>query len=130
MPVRQSGIVPPSTYSDTVVIMASSQDKILNSRNNVPISARQCRAARALLGISQRELAEAASVSLSAILDFETGTRNPRPATLAALRRAFEDAGVVFIPVNGGGQGVRLRDPDPETATDADSTVEPDATSA
>jgi transcriptional regulator with XRE-family HTH domain len=109
--------------------MASSQDKIVNSRNNPPITARQCRAARGLLGISQRELAEAASVSLSAILDFETGTRNPRPATLAALRRAFEDAGVVFIPINGGGQGVRLRDPDPETVIDADFKVEPDTTS-
>lgn len=92
--------------------MAQSQDKILKSRNNVPITARQCRAARGLLGISQRDLAEAASVSLSAILDFETGTRSPRSATLAALRRAFEDAGVLFIPINGGGQGVRLRDPD------------------
>jgi transcriptional regulator with XRE-family HTH domain len=92
--------------------MAPSQDKTLNSRLNEPITARQCRAARGLLGISQRELADAASVSLSAILDFETGTRNPRAATLAALRRAFEDAGVVFIPINGGGQGVRLRDPD------------------
>lgn len=112
MPVRQSGIVPLSTYSDAVAIMASSQDKIVKSRNNPPITARQCRAARGLLGISQRELAEAASVSLSAILDFETGTRNPRPATLAALRRAFEDAGVAFIPINGGGQGVRLKDPD------------------
>ena len=112
MPVRQGGIVPPTTYSNAVVAMALSQDKIVKPRNNEPITARQCRAARGLLGISQRDLAEAASVSLSAILDFETGTRNPRPATLAALRRAFEDAGVLFIPVNGGGQGVRLRDPD------------------
>ena len=112
MPVTQGGIVPPSTYSNAAVIMASSQDKIVKSRNNPPITARQCRAARGLLGISQRDLAEAANVSLSAILDFETGTRNPRPATLAALRRAFEDAGVLFIPINGGGQGVRLRDPD------------------
>lgn len=94
--------------------MTSSQDKILKSRNNPPITARQCRAARGLLGISQRDLAEAASVSLSAILDFETETRKARPATLAALRRALEDAGVVFIPVNGGGQGVRMREPDDE----------------
>ncbi len=124
MPVRQSGIVPPSTYSDAAVTMVSSQDKIVKSRNNPPITARQCRAARGLLGISQRDLAEAASVSLSAILDFETGTRKPRPATLAALRRAFEDAGVVFIPINGGGQGVRLRDPDHDAKFDHDSQSE------
>jgi transcriptional regulator with XRE-family HTH domain len=103
--------------------MASSQDKIVKSRNNAPITARQCRAARGLLGISQRELAEAASVSLSAILDFETGTRNPRPATLAALRRAFEDAGVIFIPTNGGGQGVRLREPDHDARSEGDHEV-------
>ncbi len=124
MPVRQGGIVPPSTYGDAAVTMASSQDKIVKSRNNPPITARQCRAARGLLGISQRDLAEAASVSLSAILDFETGTRKPRPATLAALRRAFEDAGVVFIPINGGGQGVRLRDPDHDAKFDHDSQSE------
>lgn len=122
MPANQSGIVPPKTYSHAAVVMVLSQDKIVISRNNGPISARQCRAARGLLGISQRDLAEAASVSLSAILDFETETRKPRQATLAALRRAFEDAGVLFISVNGGGQGVRLRDPD------HDETVESKAT--
>lgn len=122
MPVSQSGIVPPKTYSNAVVTMALSQDKIVKSRNNPPITARQCRAARGLLGISQRDLAEAASVSLSAILDFETGTRNPRPATLAALRRAFEDAGVAFIPINGGGQGVRMREPEDEQAASSASS--------
>lgn len=88
-----------------------SQDKIRNSKQNPDITERQCRAARALLGMSQRDLASLADVSLSAILDFETEARQPRKATLAALRRAFEDAGVVFIPVNGGGEGVRLREP-------------------
>lgn len=102
--------------------MARNQDKILKSRKNQQITARQCRAARGLLGISQRELAEAASVSLSAVLDFETATRSPRPATLAALRRAFEEAGVVFIPANGGGQGVRLLKPDHDAVAADDSS--------
>lgn len=31
---------------------------------------------------------------------------------MQAIVRALEDAGIVFIPANGGGQGVRLRDPD------------------
>lgn len=66
------------------------------------------------MGISQRELAELAGVSLGAIRDFETGTRVPRKATMAVIRRALEDAGVIFIPKNGGGQGVRLREPAPE----------------
>lgn len=64
--------------------------------------------------MSQRELAAAADVSLSAIQDFETGLRSPRKATVAALRRALEEAGIIFIAVNGGGQGVRLREPEPE----------------
>jgi hypothetical protein len=32
-------------------------------------------------------------------------------STLAALRRALEDARIEFIPENGGGSGVRLKKP-------------------
>jgi DNA-binding transcriptional regulator YiaG len=79
------------------------------------ITARQCKAARALLGWSQTKLAEAANVHFRTVHDFEKGARKPIGATLAVLRRALEDGGVVFIPVNGGGgQGVRLRDPEVE----------------
>lgn len=80
---------------------------------NVHITPRQCKAARALLDWSQTKLAEAASVHFRTVHDFENGVRKPIPSTLAALRRAMEEAGVLFIPVNGGGQGVRLRDPEP-----------------
>jgi hypothetical protein len=38
----------------------------------------------------------------------ETGASEPRRATLQAIRRAFELAGVEFIDENGGGPGVRL----------------------
>jgi transcriptional regulator with XRE-family HTH domain len=78
------------------------------------ITARQCKAARALLGWSQTKLAEAAAVHFRTVHDFEKGVRKPITATLAVLRRALEDGGVIFIPVNGGGQGVRLREPEPE----------------
>ena len=37
------------------------------------------------------------------------GVGQPRRATLAVIRRAFEAAGVEFIDENGGGPGVRLR---------------------
>ena len=69
----------------------------------------QCRAARGLLALSQTELAILANVSLKTIQNFEGEKREPIPATLAALRRALEEAGVIFIPTNGEGVGVRLR---------------------
>lgn len=33
---------------------------------------------------------------------------------MTVFRRAMEDDGVIFIPVNGGGQGVRLKEPEAE----------------
>lgn len=68
-----------------------------------------CRAARALLAIKQADLAEQSRVSQRTIAHFEQEERQPVPATLSALQRALEAAGVEFIPENGGGPGVRLR---------------------
>lgn len=73
------------------------------------LSAAQCRGARAMLGISQGDLAEAAKVSRQTVVDFERGARTPYPNNLAAIRAALEAAGVMFVPENGGGAGVRLR---------------------
>lgn len=89
--------------------MGESQPKRLNAAQKAVISPGQCRAARGLLDISQRELADAAGVSLTAIKDFESGTRTPRPATLKAIQDAIEGAGVELIPINGGGEGVRRK---------------------
>ena len=75
------------------------------------ISPEQCRAARALIGWSRRLLVEASQVSERTLIDFERGARNPHRRTLVDLRRALEEAGVVFIDQNGGGPGVRLKDP-------------------
>ncbi len=74
------------------------------------IEAAQVRAARALIGWSQAELADVADVAVSVIDRFETGQRDSIPAeTVGKIRTALESAGVVFIPRNGGGAGVRLR---------------------
>nr|WP_269448005.1 helix-turn-helix domain-containing protein [Acetobacter malorum] len=73
------------------------------------ITAAQCRGARAMLGISQTELAQQASVSRQTVVDFERGARTPYTNNLTAIRSALEAAGVEFIPENGGGVGVRLR---------------------
>jgi transcriptional regulator with XRE-family HTH domain len=71
----------------------------------------QCRGARAMVGWSQTQLAEAAKVSRPTVVDFERGARTPYPNNLAAIRTALEAAGVEFIAENGGGAGVRLRKP-------------------
>jgi transcriptional regulator with XRE-family HTH domain len=75
------------------------------------ITAAQIRAARALLRWTQEELAEAANVSVPTLKRWEgsSGVPAAEPNNLAAVRRALEKAGVVFIDENGGGAGARLR---------------------
>lgn len=68
----------------------------------------QCRAARALLGWPAQKLAEKARLEPSTIAEFESGLPHAG-AMIHALRYALERAGVEFIPENGGGAGVRLR---------------------
>ena len=70
------------------------------------ISPAQCRAARALLAMTQTELARAAVVPVSSVVDFETGVLMLRPADLDALQYALERAGVEFI--DGDRPGVRF----------------------
>jgi transcriptional regulator with XRE-family HTH domain len=72
------------------------------------ISPAQSRAARGLIDLSQTKLAEAAGISLSTVRDFETGKRTPTANNLAAIKRALEEQGVIFIDTNGEGSGVRL----------------------
>jgi transcriptional regulator with XRE-family HTH domain len=74
------------------------------------IEAAQIRAARALIGWSQAELAGAAGVPISIVERFESGQPDSIGAeAVAKMRAALESAGVAFIPKNGGGAGVRLR---------------------
>lgn len=73
------------------------------------LTADQCRGARAMLNLSQDQLAAAAGVARATVADFERGSRRPVPNNLAAIQRALEAAGVEFIAENGGGPGVRLR---------------------
>jgi hypothetical protein len=62
------------------------------------ISAAQCRCARTLLRWSVSKLASVASVSESAIDNFELERRQANATTNQAIQRAFEDVGVVFLP--------------------------------
>lgn len=69
----------------------------------------QCRAARALLDLTQPALAEAARLGLSTIVDFERSRRTVSAEAAAAIRAALEAAGIIFVDENGEGPGVRLR---------------------
>ena len=85
---------------------------------NVP----QLRAARALLGWSQDDLAAQSGVSKPTIarLELGAGEIGGYVSTQAKLRKALEDAGVIFVEENGEGPGVRLR-----KAAPAKSSIEP-----
>jgi transcriptional regulator with XRE-family HTH domain len=79
------------------------------------ITAPQLRAARALLGLDQRALAEAAQLSLPTIQRMEAsqGVIRGNVDSLMKLIAALESAGIELIgenrPSTGGGRGVRLR---------------------
>jgi transcriptional regulator with XRE-family HTH domain len=68
----------------------------------------QCRGARGLLDMTQSDLATRSGVSLGTVINFESGERQPIRAIMEAIRKALEDAGIEFIPENGGGLGVRF----------------------
>jgi transcriptional regulator with XRE-family HTH domain len=73
----------------------------------------QLRAARALLGWTAQQLADASGVGVATIRRTEgaDGTVRMITANVAAIERALEAAGVELIKPNGGGVGVRLREP-------------------
>jgi transcriptional regulator with XRE-family HTH domain len=83
------------------------------------ITAAQLRAARALLGIDQRELAAQAGLSLPTIQRMEAsdGVIRGNVDSLMKLVAALDAAGIELISENatstGGGRGVRLKAPPP-----------------
>jgi predicted transcriptional regulator len=80
------------------------------------ITSQQMRAARALLGIDQRQLAELAGLSQPTIQRMEASDGQVRGVvdTLVKVVNALEAAGVELIGENvlstGSGRGVRLRE--------------------
>ena len=81
------------------------------------ITAAQMRAARALLGIDQRQLAELAGVSVPTVQRMEASEGTVRGVidTLMKIVEALDRAGVELIGDNAvsrsGGRGVRLKHP-------------------
>ncbi len=62
------------------------------------ITPAQCRAARALLNLTQADLAERSSLSRKTVADFEQGNREVHVRTLRDITAALEKAGVTFLP--------------------------------
>ena len=104
------------------------------------ITSQQMRAARALLGIDQRQLAALADVSLPTIQRMEASDGQVRSVvdTLVKVINAIEAAGIEIIGENahsnGAGRGVRLketvagRQPKRVPSVLFDQTAEDDAT--
>ncbi|MFN7166752.1 MAG: helix-turn-helix domain-containing protein [Pannonibacter sp.] len=83
------------------------------------LTSTQLKAARALLGIDQKTLAEMAGVSVPTIqrMEASNGTVRGVIETLTRVVEALEGAGIELIGENAaslsGGRGVRLRDRPP-----------------
>jgi len=69
----------------------------------------QLKMARAALGLGVRDLADMTGITANTISRIENGA-DAKQSTINAIRQALESAGVIFIPSNGNGPGVRLRD--------------------
>ncbi|WP_159952421.1 helix-turn-helix transcriptional regulator [Rhizobium sp. 18065] len=95
------------------------------------IDGRQITAARALLGITQEEVANRAQLSISAMQALEAGSGDidhDRELNLAAVRTTLEDAGIIFIDERAtsaaGGAGVRLAVASASVDTNEQQTVQ------
>jgi len=81
----------------------------MSTENVDTITPDQSRGARALLDMTQPQLASISGLGLSTIVDFERSRRDISKDAIEAIRIALERAGIEFIEENGGGPGVRLR---------------------
>jgi transcriptional regulator with XRE-family HTH domain len=83
----------------------------LSTKIVVPMTPAQCRAARALLDITQSQLADAAGLGLSTVVDFEKERRQVSDDAVKAIRNALERAGIAFTNEDGFDEGLSLRKP-------------------
>jgi DNA-binding XRE family transcriptional regulator len=75
------------------------------------ITPEQIRGARAMLGLTQAELAKSAGISTTGLNNIERNSADPKASTLRAIQTAFEERGIVFMnegELAQGGPGVRL----------------------
>jgi predicted transcriptional regulator len=89
-----------------IVALSPGRSKVVDM-----ITSRQIRAARALLGWSQQQLADKAIVSLNAVARLENGVVDSRISTVQSIHRALVKAGIEFLDADQKGEGVRLKSP-------------------
>lgn len=71
----------------------------------------QLRLARTALRIGVRELAEAAGISPTTVMRFESERTGMQTSTLARVEAALTSRGVIFVPADAGGSAtVRLKE--------------------
>lgn len=65
------------------------------------LTGRQCAAARVLVRVPQKTLADQAGVNLRTLIDFENDRRRPKEETKSAIARALREAGAVLLEREG-----------------------------
>jgi transcriptional regulator with XRE-family HTH domain len=65
------------------------------------ITTAQIRGARGILNWSQGDLSDRTDISATSIGSIENGLTQPRESTLTLIQKAFEDAGIEFLPNDG-----------------------------
>jgi transcriptional regulator with XRE-family HTH domain len=75
------------------------------------VSSRQIRAARSLLGWTQQTLADKSVVAVNSVRAVERDLPYPKSETVEAIKGALRRAGIVFLPEDNMGEGVRLNWP-------------------
>lgn len=68
-----------------------------------------CKASRALVNLTQKELALIAGIATPTIADFERGARKPHSNNLRSIINAFENNGLSFIEEDGEIIGIFIR---------------------
>ncbi len=83
----------------------------MENTQTTDISPLQIRLAKAALNMSNPALSEATGLHKNTINSAEKEGGSASKSTLRALRQFFEVRGVIFVPSNGGPEGVRFAAP-------------------
>lgn len=86
--------------------MSGSDEGEASGRSANTMTPAQCRAGRALIGLSVGDLAAKVGFDEALVKDFEGGLNDPPSGTIEAIRSALTTAGVIFT--DGDSAGVRL----------------------